>query len=428
MPTLNVPQGQFLALPHKFRAFVAGFGSGKTWVGSAGICKHVWEWPRINSGYFAPTYPQIRDIFFPTIEEVAFDWGLKVKTKESDKEVEFYAGGRYRSTTICRSMEKPQTIVGFKIGHALVDELDVLPVLKAQHAWRKIIARMRYNEHGLKNGVDVTTTPEGFKFVHQQFMKQLREKPHLQELYGLVQASTYDNEANLPDDYIDSLMESYPPQLIAAYLRGQFVNLTSGTIYTAYDRKLNASQETAQPGEPLFVGMDFNVGKMAAVVHVKRLGLPHAVDEIINGYDTPDMIRQLKERFWLYADGDYRPTRQIRIYPDASGDSRKSVRASETDIALLKQAGFIVSAPAANPPVKDRINSMNAMFCNAKGERRYRVNPDRCPTYADALEQQVWGTNGEPDKSADIDHPNDAGGYFIHKEFPINRYSLAGVS
>ena len=45
---------------------------------------------------------------------------------------------------------------------------------------------------------------------------------------------------------------------------------------------------------------------------------------------------------------------------------------------------------------RDRINSMNAMFCNAKGERRYRVNPDRCPTYADALEQQGWGTNGEP--------------------------------
>ncbi|RQA18474.1 hypothetical protein IPC507_28375 [Pseudomonas aeruginosa] len=131
------------------------------------------------------------------------------------------------------------------------------------------------------------------------------------------------------------------------------------------ERTLNASQETVQPGETLFVGMDFNVGKMAAVVHVKRLGLPHAVDEIVNGYDTPDMIRQIKERFWLYADGDYRPTRQIRIYPDASGDSRKSVRASETDIALLKQAGFIVSAPAANPPVKDRINSMNAMFCNA---------------------------------------------------------------
>ncbi len=419
MPTLNVPQARFLQMQHKFRGFVAGFGSGKTWVGCAGICKHVWEWPRINSGYFAPTYPQIRDIFFPTIEEVAFDWGLRVKTKESDKEVEFYSGGQYRSTTICRSMEKPQTIVGFKIGHALVDELDVLPAAKAQQAWRKIIARMRYKVDGLKNGVDVTTTPEGFKFVHQQFVKQLREKPALNGMYGLVQASTFDNELNLPDDYIPSLMDSYPEQLIMAYLNGQFVNLTSGSIYTAYDRKLNGSSEVVEPGEPIFVGMDFNVGHMAAIVHVKRLGMPHAVDEVIDAYDTPDMIRQLKERFWLYADGEYSKTREIRVYPDASGDSRKSVNASETDIALLKQAGFIVSAPSANPPVKDRINSMNAMFCNAAGERRYRVNADRCPTYADDLEQQVWGSNGEPDKSQGNDHRPDAGGYFIHKEFPI---------
>lgn len=177
-------------------------------------------------------------------------------------------------------------------------------------------------------------------------MKQLREKPALNAMYGLVQASTFDNELNLPPDYIPSLMDSYPEQLIMAYLNGQFVNLTSGTIYTAYDRKLNGSQETIQPGEVLFIGMDFNVGKMSAVVHVKRLGLPHAVDEIINGYDTPDMIKQIKERYWLYDGSDYRNTRQIRVYPDASGDSRKSVRASETDISLLKQAGFIVSAPA----------------------------------------------------------------------------------
>ena len=425
---LNVPQSSFLQLPHKFKAYVAGFGSGKTFVGCAGICAHFWEWPGINQGYFAPTYPQIRDIFYPTMEEVAYAMGLRIKVKQGDHEVEVYEGRRYRGTVICRSMEKPETIVGFKIGHALIDELDVMPLKKAQMAWRKIIARMRYNVDGLKNGVDVTTTPEGFKFVFQQFVKQLREKPALNDMYGLVQASTFENELNLPPDYIPSLMDSYPEQLIMAYLNGQFVNLTSGTIYTAYDRKLNGSQETIQPGEALFIGMDFNVGKMSAVVHVKRLGLPHAVDEIINGYDTPDMIKKIKERYWLYDGSDYRNTRQIRVYPDASGDSRKSVRASETDISLLKQAGFIVSAPGANPPVKDRINSMNAMFCNAAGQRRYRVNADKCPTYADDLEQQIWGDNGEPDKKQGNDHRPDAGGYFIHKEYPINKYSLAGVS
>ena len=50
-------------MQHKFKAYVAGFGSGKTWVGCGGICKGMWEHPKINQGYFAPTYPQIRDIF-----------------------------------------------------------------------------------------------------------------------------------------------------------------------------------------------------------------------------------------------------------------------------------------------------------------------------------------------------------------------------
>lgn len=418
-PTLNIPQSEFLALTFKFKAFVAGFGSGKTWVGCAGICQHFWRHPTITAGYFAPTYPQIRDIFYPTIEECAYDWGFRVDIKVSDKEVHFYRGKAYRGTVICRSMENPASIIGFKIGHALVDELDVLPLLKAQLAWRKIIARMRYKVAGLRNGIDVTTTPEGFKFVYQQFVKQIREKPQLANMYGLLHASTYDNEENLPDDYIESLLESYPAQLIDAYLDGKFVNLTSGTIYVGYSRKLNGSEETVQQGEPLFIGMDFNVGKMAAVTHVKRLGIPHAVDEIINAYDTPDIIKKIKERYWLWDGNTYHKTCEIMVFPDASGDSRKSTNASTTDLALLRAAGFSVSAPEANPPVKDRINAMNAMFCNAEGARRYRVNASKCPVYAESLEQQTWNAQGEPDKKQDNDHPNDAAGYFINRTYPI---------
>lgn len=166
MPSLNEPQARFLALPHKFRAMVCGFGTGKTWgIGSA-ACKHYWEHPKANLGYFAPTYPQIRDIYFPTIEEVAFDWGLRVKIAEVNKEVSFYSGCVYRGTTICRSMEKPESIVGFKIARGHIDEIDTLPIRKAEHAWRKIIARLRLNFDG-QNGADIATTPEGFKWTYQ---------------------------------------------------------------------------------------------------------------------------------------------------------------------------------------------------------------------------------------------------------------------
>jgi hypothetical protein len=411
-PTLNVPQAQFLALPHKFKAFVAGFGSGKTWVGSAGLCKHAWEAPRINAGYFAPTYPQIRDIFYPTIEEVAFDWGLSTKVHESNKEIHLFSGRQYRCTILCRSMEKPGEIVGFKIGKALIDELDVMKADKAATAWRKIIARMRYKADGLLNGIDVTTTPEGFKFVYQQFVKQVREKPSLAPLYGLVQASTYDNELNLPDDYIPSLRKSYPPQLIEAYIRGQFVNLASGSVYPDFDRRLNHTDATLKEGEALHVGMDFNVMNMTATLNVVRDGLPRQVGELAGVRDTPAMAKLLKERF---KDKGH----AIKIYPDASGQNTSSKNANESDLSILRQAGFVLEVDHHNPSVRDRVNAFNAMILNDRGERRFLINTDLCPVSTEALEQQAWDRNGEPDKTTGHDHANDAEGYFIVKRWPI---------
>ncbi len=421
-PRLNRPQAEFLALPHRFKGLIGGYGSGKSWGGCCSLAKHFWEFPGVDAGYFAPTYPQIRDIFYPTVSECFEEWGLFCVVRPSVHEVlVFDDAERFRGTIKCRSMDKPESIVGFKIGRALVDEIDVMPADKAEAVWRKIIARMRCKRKGLQNGVDVTTTPEGYRFVYRQFVQQVREKPELATLYGLVHASTYDNEANLPDNYIQSLKDSYPAQLIDAYLHGQFVNLQSGTVYSAYDRTLNASAESVQDGEPVFVGMDFNVGRMAAVIHVLRGGQPHAVDEITGAYDTPDMIRRLKERFWRHDGSRFVQTRSIRVYPDASGGSRKSVNASTSDLALLKDAGFAVSAGSANPPVKDRVNSMNAMFCNAKGERRYFVNADACPNYAEALERQAWDKSGEPDKTSGYDHVNDAAGYYIVRDFSCAR-------
>lgn len=410
--TLNIPQASFLQMPHKFRAYVAGFGSGKTWVGCTAIAEHFWEWPGINQGYFAPTYPHIRDIFYETMEEVAFIMGLRVVINQANHEVAAYEGRKYRGTVICRSMEHPQKIVGFKIGHALIDELDVMPLIKAEMAWRKIIARMRYKVPGLKNGVDVTTTPEGFKFVYQQFVKQLSEKPALREMYGLIQASTYDNALNLPDDYIPSLRESYPPQLINAYLRGKFVNLTSGSVYPEFDRVKNHTDESLAEGEPLHVGMDFNVLKMAAVGYVIRDGEPRAVTELTEVRDTPAMAKLLKERF---KDKGH----HVKIYPDASGQNTSSKNASESDLSILKSYGFQIEVNSTNPAVKDRLNSVNALILNDQGKRRLKVNTRLCPVFTEALEQQPYDKNGEPDKTTGHDHVNDAGGYPLVKMFPI---------
>ncbi|MFA5323518.1 MAG: terminase family protein, partial [Smithella sp.] len=395
-------------------------GSGKTWVEGQAECIHYWQWPKVNQGYFAPTYSIIRDIYYPTIEEVAFSMGLNVDVKQGNHEVHFYSGRAFRGTTICRSLDHPQSIVGFKIGRASVDELDTLPIIKAEDCWRKIIARMRYNIAGLKNGIDIGTTPEGFRFCHKLFVQMVQDNPELKNNYGLIQASTYDNEKNLPDDYIPSLKENYPAELIEAYIDGQFVNLTSGTVYRNYDRVRCNSTETIKAKEPLFIGQDFNVQKMASAVFVQRPDGFHAAGELKDVFDTPDVIKIIKERWFSKG-------HRIIIYPDASGNSRKSVDASKSDIALLTQAGFEVRVNPRNPAVKDRVLATNKAFEQGK----VKVNAKACPTIARCLEQQAYDQNGEPDKTTGFDHMNDAFSYPIAYEFPvikpISRMQIVGT-
>lgn len=371
-------------------------------------CANYWRYPGFNQGYFAPTYSQIRNIFYPTIEEVATKMGFVVDIKESSKEVHFYAGKQHRGTTICRSLDRPNTIIGFRIAHALVDELDVLPIDKARNSWRKIIARMRYPN--APNSVDVTTTPEGFRFTHEQFVKQVQSEPERTKRYGIVQASTYDNEKNLPPDYIPSLIEAYPRELIEAYINGQFVNLTSGTVYRSFCRQACDSTETIKPGDVLHIGMDFNIMKMAACVFVQRPDGFHCVDELKDVFDTPDMIQIIKER---WHDGGHR----VIIYPDATGRNREAVDASKSDISLLQQARFSVRVGSRNPAVKDRVLSVNKAF--ELGD--VKVNVSRCPVTTECLEQQSYSANGDPDKTSGKDHQNDAFGYFTSYTFPINK-------
>lgn len=399
--TLSAPQGIFLGdLDTKFRAYVGGFGAGKTFVGSLDLSIFAGKHPKLVQGYFAPTYRDIRDTFWPTIDEAGTLLGFRVRVKSGDKEVELYRGRSYYGTVICRSMDDPGGIVGFKIARANVDEIDVLATEKARKAWRKIIARMRLVVPGVVNGIGVTTTPEGFRFVYETFKRSPSRD------YSMVQASTYENEQFLPPDYIQSLRDTYPQELIDAYLMGEFVNLTSGTVYRNYNRIACRSAETIRDNEPLHIGQDFNVGAMASVINVRRDDDWHVVGELSGIMDTPALIEALASKF---------PGRTIYIYPDASGGSRKTINASESDLSLLRKAGYKVRAKDSNPPVKDRILAMNTAY--SKG--RLWVNDKAAPRFAEAQEQQAYDKNGEPDKTTGHDHHNDAEGYFAHWNMPV---------
>ena len=400
---LTEPQTDFFASDAPYVAAVAGFGSGKTQVAVAKIMNRKLEYPTIDQAYLAPSYSLIRDIFYPYMRVTLADLSLRFTINKSEHNIYIEGHG----IVYCRTMNDPDLIVGWQCGDAVMDEFDVLPKEKALQVIRKVSARCRQKyPDGKKNQKYVTTTPEGFKATYELFKKNPLEGSHL------VQMSTYSNEHNLSPGYIDDLKALYPSQLIEAYLNGEFVNLTTGTVYYAYDRKDNNTHVVARPREPLHIGMDFNVRFMAAIVHVIRDGKAYAVDELLNLRDTPDMIDAIQEKYSEHT---------INVYPDASGKGTSSKSATLSDITLLQDAGFLIRAKSKNPLIKDRVASTNAGF----EKRRYFINKERCPQYAESREQQIYNDAGVPDKSSGLDHPNDAGDYFIFYLWPVQKSQLA---
>jgi hypothetical protein len=355
---------------------------------------------------YEPTHDHIKRIILPRIEEMLIENGIAYTHNKQDHII--YTSSSQFGDFIFRSLENPTLIVGYEAFRSHVDELDVLTEDKAREAWMKMIARNRQRPKGLEhpvNRVSAYSTPEGYKFMYKMWGNSSNPD------YQMVQAKTRDNPY-LQEVYIQSLVDSYPPALINAYLEGEFVNLNATTVYSAYDRLGHESFEMIKPNETLYIGCDFNVNHQAATVYVRRDGgrTWHAVAELTEKLDTPTMIQEIKTKW-------YDRGHHIVMYPDCSGAARHSANASISDIGLLQQAGFEVRAHRKNPLVRDRVQATNRAFASGL----VFVNSTECPTVARCLEQQSYDKNGDPDKKSGNDHQNDATTYPLAYEMAIRK-------
>ena len=102
----------------------------------------------------------------------------------------------------------------------------------------------------------------------------------------------------------------------------------------------------------------------------------------------------------------------IAIYPDATGSARKT-SATMSDHAILRDTGFTVRAPLANPPVKDRTNAFNALMRNGN------VSFENCPELISDLERCTWRSGDIDKRDPERTHASDAAGYAMVYNFPV---------
>ena len=171
--------------------------------------------------------------------------------------------------------------------------------------------------------------------------------------------------------------DEYTPELLQAYVNGEFVNLTSGTVYSYFNREKHHTNREIEDDDILHVGQDFNVGGCCGRVFIIDKGKPKQVDEyaVNDTYGIVDKLNGYKNK-------------NIIIYPDASGDN-ESTNASKSDLKILRDAGYRVDAPKKNPRIQNRVNAVNTLFYKDE----LMINTDKCPKYTKAYEQQAYDKN-----------------------------------
>ena len=392
----------------------AGYGAGKTW----GLCAKAVALALANQGFtgcvMEPTGPLIRDIWQSDFDTFLETYGIAYSFRASPlpEYVLHLPGGDTK--ILCRSFENWMRIIGLNLAWVLADEIDTVAPAICDKAFPKILGRLR---SGNVRQFAAASTPEGFRWMWNTFASDAgRAHPDRR----LIRMRTVDNP-HLPEDFITRLQANYDPQLLRAYLEGEFVNLTTGQVYDRFDRALHVrplpllqdrfgrdfqQQTQGQPcaDETILARCDFNVGNTNAALFLRRGGDFWLFDEVTEAHDTDALAQEICRRY---------PDHRILAYPDASG-SKRTTNASRSDVAILESYGMSNMAPAANPPVRDRVAAVQAQLHNGLGETHLFVTPN-CTKCIQSLELQSYTEKGEPDKTTGYDHLSDCIGYPVHR-------------
>ena len=415
MIQLKPPQLQVFLSPHRFRLLVAGRRFGKTFLAQTELLRAAWGQGRM-AWYVAPTYRQAKRIAWNPLKELTRPYWA-AKPNETDLRIELRGGG----TIALRGADTYESLRGEGLDFVVLDEFASM----APAAWHSVLRPMLADRLGQALFIG---TPHGFN--------------HFYDLYTAAESQadwatfhfTTEEGGNVPSAELASAAREMDERLYRQEFRASFEQLQSGRAYWAFDRTRDVRPQDFDPRFELCWSLDFNIDPACSVLCQIVHDQVNVLDEIsLRNSNTGAVCDEFARRSekWLARRTQYGPL-DVRVYGDATGDSRKSA-ASRTDWQMVsdffKSTGHLhrvhMDVPSSNPPVKDRVNCVNAVIANAEGRRRLNVDP-HCRQLIRDLEQVCWKTDSNGNMVSELDHSDptrthmsDALGYLIARKFPM---------
>jgi len=384
--TLNPLRREILKDDHRFKVVVAGRRFGKTYLALMWLCLGEIE-ANERRWFIAPTYRQGKMIAFPVLRQIFRD---RAKVNESELKVTLSNGAE-----ICiKGADNEDSLRGAGLNRVVLDEYAMFK----NHVWQEIVLPMLATTQGDAMFIG---TPDGYNSLYDLYLKGQSDPEWMSWQYTTIEGGFVE------DSEIDRLKSNMDGRLYRQEMEASFETTGNRAAYN-FDRDIHIKKADGLTSER-FIGMDFNVDYMSAVIAcVYTDGTIHYYDEIRqSNSNTEAMSREMRKRWGLHP-----------IFPDPAGKAR-STTSNRSDHQILKDNGFQVIARVAHPTQKDRLSALNRMLLDAKDRVKMTIDPS-CKYLIKDLEQTQRDKKGGISKKDDaMTHFLDACSYYIELKHPI---------
>lgn len=392
----------------RFRVVVAGRRWGKTALSRVLIITRARK-PKQKIWYVAPTYRMAKQIMWvDLLGAIPKKWIKKIN--ETTLTITLVNKTRIE----LKGADKPDSLRGVGIHFLVLDEFQDI----SEETWNQVLRPTLADTGGHAIFIG---TPKAYNQLYKLYRHGQDKRMVLAKQWESWQFPTITSPF-IPVSEIEAARADMDEKSFRQEFEASFETM-SGRVYYPFDRREHVGQYPFNPALPIWIGMDFNIDPMSAVVFQPQPnGEIWAVDEIVLfGSNTEETCEALDKKFWRYQ-------KQITIYPDPAGGQRQHAR-GETDLDILREKGFKrIKYRRKHPFVADRVNAVNRMLRAADGTVRLRIN-NVCKHLINAFEQTIYKPGSrDVDKDAGVEHAADAGGYCIELEYPVRKIEVGGMS
>jgi hypothetical protein len=423
-------QARYDYSPKRFNVVPAGRRSGKTHIAKRRGCREALTnvlWPDYRIAYTAPTYAQVKRIYWDDLHRILTDIDKDIIKDSSKTELRIQLVNDSEIWLI--GMDKPDRFEGPSWNRVYMDEAaNTKSEAIEQHVMPALSERL--------GGLDLYGVPEGRNHYYKtaNFAQELENAAEwayhhwtsleVMPIYLGVEAA--EREIARARRRMDELTFKQEYEADFIHFLGQ--------AYYCFDRSIHAIQRLAyDPFAPLHLAFDFNVDPGIAIVlqekREQRTEGPRedctlAIGEVtIRKASTTDRVCKRLINDW----GSHKGL--VYCYGDATGGARGSAKVRGSDWEIVKaflrphfKERLRFRVQKKNWAERVRINSVNSRFLSATGDVRFLIDPVNCPELAIDFDevQTVKGGSGEIDKSdGDRTHHTDGAGYYITRRFPM---------